>query len=62
MTLAIIIALINIALGCFVWFRVGRQKAYEELLRHYNSAVDLVARQQQLLEAYRMNAKEEAKE
>ena len=54
-----IVTTINALIAAFIWYRVGRHKAFVELYEHLTEVSQALGRVSQLLDAYR---KEYAKE
>lgn len=53
MIVNIIVMTVYIACTAFVWYRVGRQKAFEQLSEHFKDASEQCGRLYAILEAYR---------
>ena len=48
-----IVITINALIAVFIWYRIGRQKAYVELAKLYSEVNQELGRVSQLLDAYR---------
>lgn len=48
---------INAALTWAAWFFIGRSSIYYKLIREYREALELIDKQQALIEAYRFKDK-----
>lgn len=48
-----ILITINALIAAFMWYRIGRQKAYVELAKLYSEVNQELGRVSQLLDAYR---------
>lgn len=58
-----IIASLSIAIALFyAFFRVGRQSAYDDLLKHFEEVVKIISRQNTLIQIYEQKLEEMEKE
>lgn len=57
MVIRILLLAFNVAIIAFFGYRIGRQKAYDELLRKYRMAVELLGKSEQMREAWKMKCK-----
>ena len=59
----IIIASLSITLALFyTFYKVGRQSAYDDLLKHFKDAVKVIGRQDAIIQAYIQKLEEMKKE
>lgn len=56
----IVFVFINAALTCAAWFFIGRSSIYYKLIKEYREALELIGKQQAIIEAYKL--KYESKE
>ncbi len=52
MIVDIIITALSIICAAFVWFRVGRQKAFDEIMHDYKEMVKVCQTQQLIIKTY----------
>lgn len=58
-----IIASLSITLALFyTFYKVGRQSAYDDLLKHFEDAVKVLDKQDTIIQAYRQKLEEMEKE
>lgn len=58
-----IIASFSITIALFyTFFKVGRQSAYENLLKHFEDAVKIIGKQNAIIQAYEQKLEEIEKE
>lgn len=50
---AIISTLISVLCAAFVWFRIGRQKAFDKLLQDYKEQAKVVQIQEIIIKGYK---------
>mgnify|MGYP006927000645 CR=1 FL=1 len=54
-----IIASLSITLASFyTFYKVGRQSAYDDLLKHFEDAAKVIGRQDAIIQAYRQKLEE----
>ena len=49
---AIIFTLINVLCAAFIWFRIGRQRAFDKILHDYMEMVKVCQTQQLIIKTY----------
>lgn len=58
-----IIASLSITLALFyVFYKVGRQSAYDDLLKHFEDAAKVIGKQDVIIQAYKQKLEEMEKE
>lgn len=58
-----IIASLSITLALFyTFYKVGRQSAYDDLLKHFEDAVKVIGKQDTIIQAYRQKLEETEEE
>ena len=58
-----IIASLSITIALFyTFFKVGRQRAYDRLMEHFNDAAKLISKQEVIIQTYEQKLKEIEKE
>lgn len=58
-----IIASLSITLALFyTYYKVGRQSAYDDLLKHFEDAAKLISKQEVIIQTYEQKLKEIEKE
>ena len=58
-----IIASLSITIALFyTFFKVGRLRAYDRLMEHFNDAVKLISKQEVIIQTYEQKLKEIEKE
>ena len=50
---AIIFTLISVLCAAFIWFRIGRQRAFENLLKDYRELAKVVQLQEIIIKGYK---------
>lgn len=53
MVFTLVVLMANVVICCIVWFRIGRQKAYNELLVMYGQCLKEIGKHEQMLEYYK---------
>lgn len=48
-----ILVIVNVVFAAFVWFRIGRQKAFDNLLHDYRQQAKVVQIQEMIIESYK---------